>query len=313
MFLAGFDHVCAHNEFNGEWKVSSLNRAIMMWGIDRLRRSAAVYAIVASACLGHAVAGQDASPWDGDARSAVRLLAGSWPQEEGAPVPAGIEIRLKPGWHTYWRYPGDAGVPPRFDFGGSRNVKAVTLSWPAPSRIREHGLSVIGYVSDLILPLAIIPKDRTEPVALHLKLDYAVCETLCVPQQATAQLLLGAGPSSWDGALARARSRVPRKQAVGAPFPLTVRSIQRAEGASRSRVLIDVAAPRAASLDLFVEGPNPDWALPLPTAAADAPGDLRRFAFDLEGAPPQANYNGALLTITAVTAEDAIEVTAPLQ
>jgi DsbC/DsbD-like thiol-disulfide interchange protein len=285
----------------------------MTSGIDRLRPSAAVCVLLVTACLGNAVAGQDASPWDGDGRSAVRLLAGSWPQERAAPVSAGIEIRLKPGWHTYWRYPGDAGVPPRFDLSGSRNVKAVELLWPAPGRIREHGLSVIGYVSDLILPLAIIPQDRAEPVALHLKLDYAVCETLCVPQQATAQLLLAPGPSSWDGALARARSRVPRKQAVGAISPLTLRSIQRVEGLSRSRVLLDVAAPPAASLDVFVEGPNPDWALPLPTPAADAPGDVRRFAFDLDGAPPQANYDGALLTITAVTAEDAIEVTAPLQ
>jgi DsbC/DsbD-like thiol-disulfide interchange protein len=285
---------------------------MVMSGIDRLRRSAAVVVIVATACPGNAGAGQDASSWNGDARSAVRLLAGSWPQDVGAAVPAGIEIRLKPGWHTYWRYPGDAGVPPRFDFGGSRNVKAVELLWPAPGRIREHGLSVIGYVSDLVLPLAIMPQNRAEAVALHLTLDYAVCESLCVPQQATAQLLVGPGPSSWDGALARARSRVPRKQAIGALSPLTLRSIRRLEDFSHPRVLLELAAPRAASVDVFVEGPNPDWALPLPNAVADVPGDLRRFALDLDGAPPRAHYNGVLLTITAVTAEDAIEVTTPL-
>ena len=57
-----------------------------------------------------------------------------------APLPfvrAGIEIRLKTGWHTYWRYPGDAGVPPQFDFAGSQNVKSVDVLWPAPQRLPE--------------------------------------------------------------------------------------------------------------------------------------------------------------------------------
>ena len=91
-------------------------------------------------------AADDASPWDGDARSAVRLIAGSsGGGEASAPMRAGIEIRLKPGWHTYWRYPGDAGVPPRFDFAGSQNVKAVEVLWPAPRRMPEEGLSAIGY------------------------------------------------------------------------------------------------------------------------------------------------------------------------
>src|SRR5262245_14165544 len=54
-----------------------------------------------------AAAGDHASRWDGDARSAVRLIAGSAPVGTTAPLRAGVEIRLKSGWHTYWRYPGD--------------------------------------------------------------------------------------------------------------------------------------------------------------------------------------------------------------
>src|SRR5690242_3205073 len=61
-------------------------------------------------------AADDASRWDGDARSAARLVAGT--RGADAALRAGIEIRLKAGWHTYWRYPGDAGVPPQFDFAG---------------------------------------------------------------------------------------------------------------------------------------------------------------------------------------------------
>src|SRR5262245_17696195 len=129
----------------------------MMTGFERLRRSVA--ACVIATCTGSALAGDDASPWEGDARGAIRLIAGSRQQPGSSPLRAGIEVRLKPGWHTYWRYPGDAGVPPRFDFAGSVNVKTVAVLWPAPTRLTEQGLSVIGYVENVILPLVIVPSN----------------------------------------------------------------------------------------------------------------------------------------------------------
>jgi DsbC/DsbD-like thiol-disulfide interchange protein len=284
----------------------------MITRFDRLRRSAAAGAIALAAAAGNALAGEDASPWDGDARSAVRLIAGSLREGASAPGRAGIEIKLKPGWHTYWRYPGDAGVPPRFDFAGSRNVKAVTVLWPAPQRIPEQGLSVIGYAKDVILPLLVVPQDRAEPITLRLRVEYAVCEKLCVPAQGTAQLALADGPSSRDAALADAQSRVPKKRALGEGATLAIRSVRREEGSARSRVVIDVSAPTGAGVDLFAEGPSSDWALPLPIAAGTAPAGLQRFAFDLDGAPPGAKYEGAVVTITAVAADDAIEVNVPL-
>ena len=67
----------------------------------------------------------DASPWDQDLRSAARLIAASAADESGNRVlRAGVEIKLLPGWKTYWRYPGDAGVPPVFDFAASDNVRS---------------------------------------------------------------------------------------------------------------------------------------------------------------------------------------------
>src|SRR6185369_1892378 len=107
---------------------------------------------------------QDASRWDGDARSAARLIAGT--QRLAAAMRAGIEIKLKSGWHTYWRYPGDAGVPPQFDFKASQNVRQVEVLWPAPERLPEFsGLTVVGYDRDVILPLRVVPQDPAKPVA----------------------------------------------------------------------------------------------------------------------------------------------------
>src|SRR5499425_1025511 len=251
---SGSNHIPAHDEFSGARRVSPLDRAMRISGFERLRRTAAPGAIGICAlsliAAGNASAAEDASRWDGDARSAVRLIAGS---AAGSVLRAGVEIRVKPGWHTYWRYPGDAGVPPRFDFAGSQNVKAVDVLWPAPQAIPEEGLTVIGYTGDVILPLAVVPQNRAKPVTLRLKLDYAVCEKLCVPAEGKAELVLAGGASSQDAALAAAEARVPKKLALGEGSPLAVKSARRADGATRPRVIVDVAAPPGERIALFAE------------------------------------------------------------
>jgi DsbC/DsbD-like thiol-disulfide interchange protein len=278
-------------------------------GFERLRRTAAPGAIGICAlsliAAGNASAAEDASRWDGDARSAVRLIAGS---AAGSVLRAGVEIRLKSGWHTYWRYPGDAGVPPRFDFTGSQNVKAVDVLWPAPQPIPEHDLVTIGYTGDVILPLAVVPENGAKPVKLRLKLDYAVCAALCVPAEGKAELELGAGPSSQDAVLAAAEARVPKKTVLGEGATLAIKSVRREDGAGRRRVIVDVAAPLGVRIALFAEGPTPDWALPVPKAVDGAPAGLQRFAFALDGAPPGATYDGAAIALTAVAGNIAIEV-----
>jgi DsbC/DsbD-like thiol-disulfide interchange protein len=276
----------------------------------RPRRPVAAVLLLGLGLLGPganaACAADEASPWDGDARSAARLIAGAGAAGQGAPLRAGIEIRLGRGWHTYWRYPGDAGVPPRFDFAGSQNVKAVEVLWPAPRRLPEAGLDTIGYDRDLILPLRVTPQDTTKPVRLSVKLDYAICEKLCVPAQTKGALALAGGPSAQDTRLAAAEARVPRKVALGAGAALAIRSVRRES--DRPRVLIDVAAPPGATVDLFAEGPDEQWSLPLPVAVDGAGSGLQRFMLELDGAPPGAKYEGARISLTAVTATDAIEV-----
>ena len=281
--------------------------ALMMIGINRVRPTAAACLLLVGAHA--ATAAEDVSRWDGDARSAARLIAGSQATGGTASLRAGIEIRLKPGWHTYWRYPGDAGVPPQFDFKTSQNVKAVEVLWPAPERLPEAGgISIIGYKHDVILPLRIVPQDRAKAVVLRLKLDYAICEKLCVPAEAKAELALQSGPASQDASLAAAEARVPKKLALGEGGALSIRSVRREDGPVRPRVWVDVAAPMGIPVDLLAEGPTPQWALPLPTTVDGAPAGLQRFVFELDGAPPGAKYQGAVITLTAVTPGNSIEV-----
>jgi len=261
---------------------------------------------------------QEASAWQGDLHAAARLIAGAARKSGDAKwLRAGIEIRLEAGWETYWRYPGDSGVPPTIDFAGSDNVKSVTMLWPAPQRFADAaGGQSIGYRGDVVLPLRIVEKDAAKPALLHVKLGYAVCGKLCVPAQADLKLMLTGNAGAGDPALSAAEARVPRLVALGAEDGrgdgLSVRSIHRQMDASgHGRVIVEVAAPANAPVNLFVEGPTPDWALPLPELRDPEAGGtsaMRRFTFDLDGLPPGAHAKGALLTLTAVSPGDAIEV-----
>jgi DsbC/DsbD-like thiol-disulfide interchange protein len=278
----------------------------MMIGINRMRLAIAVFALLVG--IGGAFAADDFSRWDGDARSSVRLIAASRPTAEGAALHAGIEIKLKTGWHTYWRYPGDAGVPPQFDFTRSENLKQVDVLWPAPQRVDEGGGTSIGYARDIILPLRVVAQNRAKSVTLRLKLNYAICEKLCVPAEAAPELVLPVKTSSQDAVLAAAEARVPKKVAPGESRTLTVRSVHQEAGAVRPQIVVDLAAPPGAEVELFAEGPTPAWALPVPSEVGSSAPGLRRFVFELDGAPPGESYKGAQILLTAVTATDAIEV-----
>lgn len=263
---------------------------------------------MALACLAGAARAQDASPWDKQPHAQARLIAGTMMKSADATyLRAGVEIRLDPGWKTYWRTPGDSGVPPTFDFSGSENVKSVTVLWPAPERFPDGaGGNSIGYVGRLVLPLHIVQQDPAKRLLLHVKLGYAICANLCVPAEATLALTLS-GDGAEEAALEKEELRVPRRVAPGAGKGLAVISAHREPGGEHERVTVEVAAPKDAPVDLFVEGPTPDWSLPLPEPSG-SDGERRRFTFDLDGLPPGASAKDVTLTFTAVSGDAAIEV-----
>jgi DsbC/DsbD-like thiol-disulfide interchange protein len=277
-----------------------------------LRQWVTAAALIALAAIPRATTAgaADASIWDGDARSAMRLVAGS-PASRSA-MRAGIELRLGAGWKTYWRYPGDSGVPPRFDFSKSTNVKSVTVRWPAPHRFTDESGASIGYKGGVLLPLDIVPANPAQPVTLRIALEYAICEKICIPAAGSAALSLGAA-SSFEAALAAAQAQVPKPAALGDSAPFAIRSIKREPGSPNPRVVVEVAAPDGAPLDLFVEGPTDDWALPLPEPVAGGAPGRRRYSFELDGLPPGATATGATLRFTLVSGDKAIEVTTVLQ
>ncbi|WP_029581697.1 protein-disulfide reductase DsbD domain-containing protein [Bradyrhizobium sp. URHD0069] len=263
-----------------------------------MRAALGFAAIVLASSLEIEAHAQDASPWQRDAHSAVRLLAGS---RSGAVLLGGIAFQLEPGWKTYWRTPGDSGVPPRFDFSKSENIEAVTVLWPAPMKFDDGaGGHSLGYQHQVVLPLRIVAKNADKPVTLRVDIHYAVCEKLCIPVEANAELAIASVASTEDSALFAALDTVPKPANVGDPNPVTILDVKR-EG--KSTVLVDVAVPDARKVNLFVEGPTPDWALPVPKLLEHSPPGVKRFAFQLDGVPPGVNPEGAALKLTLVGSE----------
>lgn len=239
----------------------------------------------------------------------VELLAGA--VGEGG-VDAGIEVRLAPGWKTYWRYPGDSGVPPSIAWAGSANVAGVEMDWPAPRRFSDGGGGyAIGYKGTVLFPLKVRLAEPGKPARLHLAFDFAVCEALCMPARADLTLDLPPDGGAGGPRIAAARALVPVPRAAGADEAPAVRSVALDTAASPARLVVEAraASPKA---DLFAEGPDGRWALPLPQKTA-LPDGMARFVVPLEGVPPGVDPAGARLTLTLVDGPKAVttEVAVP--
>jgi DsbC/DsbD-like thiol-disulfide interchange protein len=184
--------------------------------------------------------------WALGPKSQARLIAGSGGL-------AGFEIKLPPGAITYWRDPGDAGLPPTLNFSASDNVASVEPFFPAPRRIKEaDGGEAFGYDGGVIFPLRVKPRDAAKPATLRLNADFAVCEKVCLPAKARLELTLPRAASSpYAGAIDAALAAVPR-----AVQPRDFGALA-ALGADRWRL----CAPHEEGLprDLFVEPPEGWW------------------------------------------------------
>jgi DsbC/DsbD-like thiol-disulfide interchange protein len=193
--------------------------------------------------------------WAPAAKSKARLIAA------GGDL-AGLEIALAPGAITYWRDPGDAGVPPTLDFSASDNVASVEPFFPAPKRIKEaDGGEAFGYDGGVVFPLRIKPRDAAKPATLKLNADFAVCEKVCLPVKARFELTLpAAGASPYAGAIDTALAAVPR---VVSPKDF---GVLEARGADSWRLCS--AYEKGPPRDLFVEPPE-GWWLKVGPAHAD--------------------------------------------
>jgi len=125
---------------------------------------------------------------NGDFSDVARMsLVPGWMRADGIYV-AAILVDLAPGWKTYWRAPGAAGISPTFDWSGSENVAQVGYVWPTPMVFSTYGTRTIGYENQLLLPILIKPQTTNAPIRAVLTMDYGICEEICVPARGQAQV-----------------------------------------------------------------------------------------------------------------------------
>ncbi len=191
---------------------------------------------------------------------------------------------------------------------------SVTILWPVPAKFADGaGGTSFGYQKQVLLPLRIITKSPDKPVTLRASINYAVCEKLCIPVEAEAELAFRSVASTEDNAIAAALDNVPKPAKIGDTTPMSIREVRRED----KRVLVDVVAEDdkgvpAKEVELFAEGPTLEWALPVPKLVKREPGGVQRFAFDLDGLPPGASAEGAVLKLTVAGPGGAYEFTAKL-
>ena len=147
------------------------------------------------------------SAWVASNNSKVRLVSGTVTIDGKPSMIAGVQLRMDPGWKTYWRNPGDSGVPPSFDFKGSKNLKQAEVLYPAPHRFADANGTAIGYDDEVIFPVKITPEQEGEPIELKLAFEYGLCKDLCIPNEVSLDLLLAPRPARAMRCCSRALSR----------------------------------------------------------------------------------------------------------
>ncbi len=104
--------------------------------------------------------------------------------------PAGLYFQLEPGWHIYWKNPGDAGEPPHIQWTLPDGVAAGPMQFPVPKRLPLGPLMDFGYENDVLFPIALdVAKGaKPGPAMLHAKVDWLVCRAVCIPGKADLEV-----------------------------------------------------------------------------------------------------------------------------
>ena len=246
--------------------------------------------------------------WQGTDKSQLRLITAqtSW---RGKPrLFAGIEIRLAPKWKTYWRTPGDTGIPPFFDWQGSTNLLKAEVLYPFPVRFQDAGSTSIGYKSNVTLPVVITPKDASKPVHLKLNASYAICYDLCVPVTAQQELMIKSPASSpFSQVVDFALSDVPLP--VSKDHSTGIKKIEFLS-ANKKTLNVKVKVPKKTrEVDLFIERADGRY-LPMPKqvekTSTDETVDLT-YKIDLSGLDKPDQIANAQLTCSLRVDSQAVE------
>lgn len=171
-----------------------------------MRKIAAAVAI--TLCLSGVPAGAASSDWYRTEGGSVRLVTERAPGADGV-LRGALEIALDPGWKTYWRDPGDAGVPPSLDLSASTGVESLEIDFPAPER-HDDGYAVwAGYDAPVSLPIRLKLADPAQSPSISAKVFLGICQSICIPVSTTLDVAAEDGSGANDAAVTAAFAALP--------------------------------------------------------------------------------------------------------
>lgn len=180
----------------------------------------------------------------------IEVLDGG--QARNGALVGAIRLTLPDGWKTYWRAPGEAGIPPRFDWTGSRNLGAVEITWPTPTVMVQDGMRTIVYENQMVLPIEITPRRAGQPVRLRGQLDFGFCKDICIPGTLDFDRVLD-GTAGHNPAIAAAAAQRPytRREAG-----VTSATCSLAPGADGLQLQAEIRMPSAGGREVAVIEPG---------------------------------------------------------
>jgi suppressor for copper-sensitivity B len=232
-----------------------------------------IYALGSASAAARAESGPEFRSPEGG----VRLVSAWASAPAGGDARLGLAFDLAPGWHVYWKNPGDAGYPPELRFAPGAPLGEATLLYPAPERYELPGeLVAYGYSGRTIYPVdARLAGGAAGPARIAATLVYLVCAESCVPYTAELALELPVGEAVEDPEVAPAldawRARLPRPADELERVAATL--VRAADGVLELRLTLVGEGLRALAPELFFEThPRVELGRPRFAAAADGPG-----------------------------------------
>ena len=234
----------------------------------------------------------------------IRLVAAE-PAPDLAEIRAALIVELKPGWKTYWRDPGDAGVPPQFSVTGGTNVTSARLDFPAPDRFEEGAAKSIGYKHPVSFPLTLALHTPGAPSVIKASAFLGICEEICVPVQLELSLdvPVAVGSTADQGLVQAAFDALPKEG--NASFGLTDLAYQ------PKALEIEIAAPPSAQPpELFVAADGFQFGTPKFTAALK---EKSRYTVPIVFAPKTARIEDTQVHYTIKSGGMAVAGAVPLR
>ena len=242
-------------------------------------------------------AAASSSTWYDTEGGKVRLVTSGRPDQAGR-IHGVIDIALKPGWKTYWRDPGDAGVPPQLDISASSNIAGATFSFPPPQRHDDGYGKWAGYDYPISLPVTFTLSAPNESAVIDADIFLGICETICIPVQTRLTVDPGSDPDNAEDAALVKAALATLPAPAGPDFGINILP------GDHETLIVEASFPgNPEAADFFVAGER-DYMFGVPVRSER--GGKLVFAVPILDRPTTTPTDGGLY-YTLTTADGAVE------